>query len=66
MANTTDMDEVIVIEDDGLAEMEKNILISTFGKDEADKILDNVGTEEEPLDDELQEIIDGAPALDEI
>ena len=65
MAN--EKDEVIVIENDGLDEIEKNILIETFGKEEAEKLLGEMGTEITPLDDEeLQEIVDSAPALDEI
>lgn len=60
-------EEVIVIGNDGLDEIEKNILVKTFGKEEAEKLLNEVGTETEPIEDEeLQEIIDSAPALDEI
>ena len=61
-----DDEEVIVIEDDGLDEIEKNILAKHFGKEEAEKILEEVGTETTPLDAELQEVVDSAPALDEI
>lgn len=64
MANENE--EVILIEDDGLEEMEKNILISTFGKERAEELLKEVGTEIQPLDDDLQQIVDSAPALDEI
>ena len=66
MADVNEKDEVIILTDDGLDEIEKNILVNAFGKDEAEKILEEVGTETEPLDDELQEIVDGAPALDEM
>ena len=59
-------DDVIVIESDGLDEIERNILIETFGKEQAEKLLGEVGNETQPLDDELQEIVDSAPALDEI
>ena len=64
MANENE--EVILIEDDGLEEMEKNILISTFGKERAEELLKEVGTEIQPLEDDLQQIVDSAPALDEI
>ena len=64
MANENE--EVILIEDDGLEEMEKNILISTFGKERAEELLEEVGTEIQPLEDDLQQIVDSAPALDEI
>lgn len=60
-------DDVILIEDDGLDEIEKNILIDAFGKDRAEELLKEVGTDVQPLEDEeLQEIVDSAPALDEI
>lgn len=64
MANENE--EVILIEDDGLEEMERNILISTFGKERAEELLKEVGTEIQPLEDDLQQIVDSAPALDEI
>lgn len=65
MASEKD-EEVVVLGNDGIDDIEKNILIEAFGKEEAEKLL-NVQTEEaEPLDEELQEIVDSAPALDEI
>lgn len=62
----SDEDDVIVLGGDDLDEIERNILIETFGKDEAEKLLKEVGTETEPLEEDLQEIVDSAPALDEI
>ena len=59
-------DDVITIGSDGLDEIEKNILIETFGKEEAEKLLNEVGVDTTPLDDELQEIVDSAPALNEL
>lgn len=62
-------DDVFVIGDDGLDEIERNVLIKYFGKEEADKIIASANdedAEDEPLDNDLQEIIDSAPALDEI
>ena len=68
MTKEREDDEVaVVLTGDGLDEIERNILIDAFGKEEADKLLEEVGTETTPLDDdELQEIVDSAPALDEI
>jgi hypothetical protein len=65
MASEKD-EEVIVIGNDGLDDIERNILIETFGKEEAEKLLNEQKEEAESLDEELQEIVDGAPALDEI
>ena len=65
MASEKD-EEVIVIGSDGLDDIERNILIETFGKEEAEKLLNEHKEEAESLDEELQEIVDGAPALDEI
>ena len=62
----SDEDDVIVLGGDDLDEIERNILIETFGKDEAEKLLKETGTELEPLEEDLQEIVDSAPALDEI
>ena len=60
--------DVFVIEDDGLDEIERNVLTKYFGKEEADKIIAeaNGDEEDEPLEEDLQEIVDNAPALDEI
>ena len=62
----SDEDDVIVLGGDDLDEIERSILIETFGKDEAEKLLKETGTELEPLEEDLQEIVDSAPALDEI
>ena len=43
-----------------------HLLISTFGKERAEELLKEVGTEIQPLEDDLQQIVDSAPALDEI
>lgn len=56
--------DVFTIEDDGLDAIARNALMEVFGVEVAKDILAN--PEDIELDDELQEIIDGAPALDEI
>ena len=65
MASEKD-EEVVVLGNDGIDDIEKNILIEAFGKEEAERLLNVQAEEAEPLDEELQEIVDSAPALDEI
>ena len=65
--NRDDDEAVVVLTGDGLEDIEKSILTEVFGKEEAEKLLEEVGTETTPLEDEeLQEIVDSAPALNEI
>ena len=59
-----DKHETIIIEDDRLDLIEKNALMSVFGAEVTKEILED--SEDEELDEELQEIVDNAPALDEI
>ena len=62
----TKQDEVITLSDDR-RDIEYNIWVEVFGKEKADEMKANLkGKKREPLDKELQEIVDNAPALDEI
>lgn len=59
--------DTIVLDDDGMKDAELSVLSEIYGKEEAEKIVANVNNgEEEQFDEELQDIIDSAPALDEI
>ena len=59
-----DRHTVIMMGDDRLAEMEAEILKEQFGEEEAKRLLADSDTMEmEELDPELQEIVDGTPAL---
>lgn len=58
------MKDVTVIKDDGLDTIARNALIAVFGAEVAKDIIEN--PEDEELDEELQEFIEDAPALDEI
>ena len=53
--------DVFTIQDDGLDAIAKNALTEVFGAEVARDIIEN--PEDEELDEELQEIVDGAPAL---
>lgn len=53
--------DVITIQDDGLDAIAKNALTEVFGAKVAQDIIDD--PEDEELDEELQEIVDAAPAL---
>ena len=54
--------EVVMLGGDGLEDIEYEILKDTYGEKEAKKLLKDSDTLEE-LDPELQEIVDGTPAL---
>ena len=59
--------DVFEIEDDRLDLVEKNILTSVFGAEVAREVLMDISENpEEEFDEELQEFIEDAPALDEI
>lgn len=55
-------EQVIRLEGDGLEDIEYEILKEAYGEKEAKKLLKESDTLEE-LDPELQEIVDGTPAL---
>ena len=56
--------EIITIRDDGYDAIARNVLIEVFGAKVAQDIIDN--PEDDELDEELQEFLDDAPALDDI
>ena len=56
--------DVFTIKDDGLDAIARNALIEVFGAEVANDIIEN--PEDEELDEELQEFVDAAPALDEV
>lgn len=59
-------DEVIVLTGDGLEDIEYKLLVKQFGKEVADELVGNSTDDAEEFDEEIQDIIDSAPALDEI
>ncbi len=60
-------DEVIVLGGDDLEDIEYDILVKRFGKEEADKLTNRADSEtDEPFDAEVQDVIDSTPALDEM
>ena len=58
MANDT-----YTIKDDGMGSIEYNVLVAQFGREKADELISQPYNPDEQLDDELEEIIAGAPAL---
>ena len=58
MANDT-----YTIKDDGMGSIEYNVLVAQFGREKADELISQPYDPDEQLDDELEEIIAGAPAL---
>ena len=59
-------DEVIELTGDGLEDIEYNLLVAQFGKEEADRLVGNDVEEDEPFDEEVQEILDTVPPLIEV
>ena len=61
--------DVYTIEDDRMDLIEYNNWVKVFGKESADKLYEETygkgGNIDEPLDKELQEIVDNAPAFEE-
>ena len=55
-------EQAIKLGGDGLEDIEYEILKEAYGEKEAKRLLSDADTLEE-LDPELQEIVDGAPAL---
>ena len=57
--------DVIILGDDGLAEIERSILAEIYGRADADKLIEAVNADDTELEEDLQELADEAPAAEE-